>query len=177
MQVVDALIKADKDFDLVVIPGAGHGAAGTPYGTRRQLDFSPSTWSRRRAFPASRLRPLDVVRDGVWIGNAISYGPYRDGQRPVDRIHPTPRFSRTCGSWPATGSSCGCTDPTGPTEAIVRLIDAHDLDLQVMVGAWIAPEVRLDAAGAVVAARPELRADNRNRSTPRWPWPPRTPTW
>lgn len=39
MQVVNALIKADKDFDLVVIPGAGHGAAGTRYGKRRQRDF------------------------------------------------------------------------------------------------------------------------------------------
>ena len=39
MQVVDALIKADKDFDLLVIPGAGHGAAGTAYGKRRQKDF------------------------------------------------------------------------------------------------------------------------------------------
>lgn len=39
MQVVDALIRADKDFELLVIPGAGHGAAGTQYGTRRQRDF------------------------------------------------------------------------------------------------------------------------------------------
>ncbi|MEZ6197874.1 MAG: prolyl oligopeptidase family serine peptidase [Planctomycetota bacterium] len=39
MQVVDALVRADKDFDLLVIPGAGHGAAGTPYGRRRQRDF------------------------------------------------------------------------------------------------------------------------------------------
>jgi dipeptidyl aminopeptidase/acylaminoacyl peptidase len=39
MQVVNALVKADKDFDLVIIPGAGHGAAGTPYGRRRQEDF------------------------------------------------------------------------------------------------------------------------------------------
>ena len=39
MQVVNALIKADKDFDLLVIPGAGHGAAGTPYGARRQQDY------------------------------------------------------------------------------------------------------------------------------------------
>jgi len=39
MQVVDALIRADKDFDLLVIPGAGHGAAETPYGTRRRRDF------------------------------------------------------------------------------------------------------------------------------------------
>ena len=39
MQVVDALVKADKDFELLVIPGGGHGAAGSPYGRRRQRDF------------------------------------------------------------------------------------------------------------------------------------------
>lgn len=39
MQVVNALIKADKDFDLLVIPGADHGATGTPYGQRRLKDF------------------------------------------------------------------------------------------------------------------------------------------
>jgi dipeptidyl-peptidase 4 len=39
MQVVDALVRADKDFDLLVIPGAGHGAAETPYGNRRRQDF------------------------------------------------------------------------------------------------------------------------------------------
>lgn len=39
MQVVDALVRADKDFDLLVIPGAGHGAAETPYGRRRRADF------------------------------------------------------------------------------------------------------------------------------------------
>ncbi len=39
MQVVNALIKADKDFELVVIPGGGHGAGGGRYGQRRQRDF------------------------------------------------------------------------------------------------------------------------------------------
>jgi len=39
MQVVDALVKADKDFDLLIMPGVGHGAAETAYGSRRRLDF------------------------------------------------------------------------------------------------------------------------------------------
>ncbi len=39
MQVVNALIKADKDFELVVFPGANHGAGGSPYGVRRRMDF------------------------------------------------------------------------------------------------------------------------------------------
>jgi dipeptidyl aminopeptidase/acylaminoacyl peptidase len=38
MQVVNALIKADKDFDLLVIPNADHGQDGT-YGNRRRKDF------------------------------------------------------------------------------------------------------------------------------------------
>jgi dipeptidyl-peptidase-4 len=39
MQVVDALVKADKDFEMLVIPGTGHGSAETPYGSRRRADF------------------------------------------------------------------------------------------------------------------------------------------
>jgi len=39
MQVVDALIKADKDFDLLIVPGAGHGVGERPYASRRRMDF------------------------------------------------------------------------------------------------------------------------------------------
>lgn len=38
MQVVNALIKANKDFDLLVIPNADHGQDGA-YGDRRRKDF------------------------------------------------------------------------------------------------------------------------------------------
>ena len=38
MQVVNALIKANKDFEMLVIPGAGHGDGGA-YGIRRRRDF------------------------------------------------------------------------------------------------------------------------------------------
>jgi dipeptidyl-peptidase 4 len=37
-QLVDALIRADKDFDLLIVPGAGHGPGG-PYVTRRMWDY------------------------------------------------------------------------------------------------------------------------------------------
>jgi dipeptidyl aminopeptidase/acylaminoacyl peptidase len=38
MQVVNALIKANKTFDLLVLPGQGHTMGGT-YGTRKMYDF------------------------------------------------------------------------------------------------------------------------------------------
>lgn len=39
LQVVHALIQADKDFDLLYMPGVGHGALGTPYATRKMRAF------------------------------------------------------------------------------------------------------------------------------------------
>ncbi len=39
MQVVGALIAADKDFDFVIVPGAGHGIGESPYLVRRRQDF------------------------------------------------------------------------------------------------------------------------------------------
>jgi dipeptidyl aminopeptidase/acylaminoacyl peptidase len=39
MQVVNALEKADKDFELLVMTGSDHGSAESPYGIRRRRDF------------------------------------------------------------------------------------------------------------------------------------------
>lgn len=39
MQVAAALVRANKDFDLLVMPSTNHGAAETPYGSRRRMDF------------------------------------------------------------------------------------------------------------------------------------------
>jgi dipeptidyl aminopeptidase/acylaminoacyl peptidase len=39
MQVADALIRAGKDFDLIVFPGGGHGAGESPYGKRKRMEF------------------------------------------------------------------------------------------------------------------------------------------
>ncbi len=39
LQVANALIKAKKDFDLVVVPGAGHGVAGGEFGQYKLRHF------------------------------------------------------------------------------------------------------------------------------------------
>jgi hypothetical protein len=38
LQVCNALIKANKDYEFLMVPGAGHGMGGT-YGARRMQDF------------------------------------------------------------------------------------------------------------------------------------------
>ena len=53
MQVVNALIEADKDFDFMVVPGANHGSGGS-FGVRKRYDFfvrhllgvEPPDWNR-----------------------------------------------------------------------------------------------------------------------------------
>jgi dipeptidyl-peptidase 4 len=39
MQVSAALIRANKDFELIVLPSQGHGAGESPYAVRRRMDF------------------------------------------------------------------------------------------------------------------------------------------
>jgi len=38
-QVVNALNKAGKDYELLLVPGGQHGTGSSAYGRRRQLDF------------------------------------------------------------------------------------------------------------------------------------------
>jgi dipeptidyl aminopeptidase/acylaminoacyl peptidase len=37
--VADALIKAGKDFELVVIPGGGHGSGEVPWAAKKRAAF------------------------------------------------------------------------------------------------------------------------------------------
>ncbi len=39
LQVVDALIKADKDFEFIIVPGGGHGVGEKPYMRRKRIEF------------------------------------------------------------------------------------------------------------------------------------------
>jgi hypothetical protein len=60
MQVVNALVKAGKEFELVVIPGADHGA-GSPITQRKRNDFfvkylrgiEPPNWNDVPVNPAA----------------------------------------------------------------------------------------------------------------------------
>ncbi|MFH1763530.1 MAG: prolyl oligopeptidase family serine peptidase, partial [Gemmatimonadota bacterium] len=59
MQVVDALIEAEKDFDFLMVPGANHGSGGS-FGVRKRYDFfvrhlvgvEPPDWNRMVNRPA-----------------------------------------------------------------------------------------------------------------------------
>lgn len=47
LQVVDALIKANKDFEMIYAPGYGHGL-GDDYMTRKYMDFFVRTLKHKQ---------------------------------------------------------------------------------------------------------------------------------
>ena len=95
MRLVDALIKAGKDFELVVVPGANHGMGGA-YGQRRLRDFfvrhlldDGAERLRRHRRPSRRPRSAlprapDDCTPRIAASRVIELGarPGRDEQRP-----------------------------------------------------------------------------------------------
>jgi exo-beta-1,3-glucanase (GH17 family) len=127
--------------------GVGGGASGAEAAFAREEPFV--------------VRPFEPYSGSRWIGDAIAYGPYRDGQSP-DGPAPTRaqvredlhlmskrwRLLRTYGA-------------VGPPQTMLEVIREDGLDMRVMLGVWIAPEERRDTSGAVVEALPGARDGNR----------------
>ena len=112
MRLVDALIKADKDFELLVVPNANHGMGGA-YGQRRMRDFFVRhlLGTEPASSSASPARDVAAVRtDGVTSSApVVGAGPHRRSPaRSTWRTSPTTAAScavRSSGTR-STGRAC-----------------------------------------------------------------------
>ena len=86
--VVDELIKANKDFDLIMFPNRGHGFGSEPYMVRRRWDYFVRASARRRA--AGRIRNASAVGAGDATDGATPLG---DGSRHAAHRHVARDFS------------------------------------------------------------------------------------
>ena len=101
MRLVDALIKAGKDFELLVVPNANHGMGGA-YGQRRMNDFFVRHLLGSRA-RFCRHRPARTRRDRSRAADAVtSSAPFAG---PSPRTHRSPARSTWVTS-PTTAASC-----------------------------------------------------------------------
>ncbi|MBN1126647.1 MAG: prolyl oligopeptidase family serine peptidase [Sedimentisphaerales bacterium] len=73
MRFVDALIKADKDFELLIIPGSGHGSGGA-YGERRCREFlAHHLLKASQPDTNSQLPPEDLsVRNPSFLSESLN---------------------------------------------------------------------------------------------------------
>ena len=100
-----------------------HGASPTPKG---------------EVASASR-RPFAPMRAGKPLLAGISYGPFREGQRPGG---PNPSEAQILEDLKLLAPHFGMIrmySAMEPMETVLKTIAAHDLPIRVMVGAWIAP--------------------------------------
>jgi exo-beta-1,3-glucanase (GH17 family) len=85
-------------------------------------------------------RPLDPYRDGKWIGQGISYGPFRDGQRPggpsPTRAQMREDLELLRGRW----ALLRIYSADAVAEDLLSLLREERLPFKVLLGAWIAPD-------------------------------------
>jgi exo-beta-1,3-glucanase (GH17 family) len=101
--------------------------------------------------------------DGAWVGNAIAYGPHRDGQRPGEIDPSDDEIREDLDILARHWKLLRVYGSTGPAETLLNIIHDEQIDMRVMLGAWIAPEIRLDAEGNVIESLSDARAANREQ--------------
>ncbi len=147
------------------LAGAGGSAGASP----------PDPGTRNREPGRFEARPFPPPGLAGRFGDAVAYGPHRDGQYPGG---PAPSreeirqdlhlIARHWGLLRMYGAS-GPADATaggvpGPAETVLQVIRADGLGLKVMLGAWIAPQDGpveggdATAGGGAAANRRELEA-------------------
>jgi ABC-type sugar transport system substrate-binding protein len=89
LQVANALIRANKDFDFLYLPGQGHGPGGA-YGTRKRNDYfvkhllglEPPAWNAIDP-PATRTNGDPPPDEEAWLYEELPaprrLDPYWDG--------------------------------------------------------------------------------------------------
>lgn len=106
-------------------------------------------------------RPLSFDRGDEWVGNAVCYGPHRDGQGPDGDSPNREQLLEDLHILSEHWQAIRMYGSEGVTEDVLQLIEEHQIDMRVIVGAWIANEVVLDEKGQVVETRPDTVKSNR----------------
>ncbi|TWU29816.1 glycosyl hydrolase family 17 [Bythopirellula polymerisocia] len=109
---------------------SGQDSEGTSKDTLEEREFSPTL-------------------DGKWIGQGISYGPYREEESP-DGLQPTREeliedLAMLAQHW----NLLRMYGAGEAAEEVLKIIHEKKLPLKVMIGAWIVPEV--EAANPLLA--------------------------
>ena len=128
-------------------------AASPPPSERASLSESTSPVVAEAPPAELSRRGWPALGDGAPLLEGISYGPYREGQRPGGPDPSEAELREDLAILDARWQMIRVYSSRGPTEDILRLIAEEELELKVMLGAWIAP---LSEEGAAEANAEEV---------------------
>ncbi len=117
---------------------------------------SPATQSQT---PVTK-RPFVTTQDGRWIGNAICYGPHRDGQSPEGTSPNREQMLEDLLIISKHWSMLRMYGSRGASEEVLSLIRDEGLGLRVVLGAWVSTETQVDDQGQVVEKIADVMAAN-----------------
>lgn len=98
--------------------------------------FSVAGPARAETLPGGR-RPLTLELDGRWIGQGISFSPFRDGQEPGKTGPSEAEILADLRLVARYWNLLRMYDASDVTARTLRLIREHRLPLRVIVGAWV----------------------------------------
>jgi len=90
--------------------------------------------------PAGGRRPLNLKVNGRWIGNGVSFSPYRDGQEPGKAVPSDDEIVADLRLVARYWTFIRVYDTGAVTERTLKLIRQDKLPMRVVLGAWISPE-------------------------------------
>jgi exo-beta-1,3-glucanase (GH17 family) len=108
-----------------------------------------------------RVRALATQHAGRWIGRGISYGPYRDGQRPGGPLPTDAQLEEDLRILARHWRLIRLYGSRDVAENVLQIIRQHKLPLRVLVGAWIAQERITDQQGNLIGVDEAALAANR----------------
>ncbi len=119
----------------------------------------PDPYLREDPFIVRNFRPFN---GDVWIGNAVCYGPHRDGQRPGETEPSAAEIREDLELMLPHWNLLRVYGSAGFAETLLNVILDDGLDMKVVLGVWIAPNAaeanrhEVDTAIRLAAAFPEI---------------------
>ncbi len=111
--------------------------------------------------PVASRRPFSPFVEGRWIGNAICYGPYRDGQRPGGAVPTAAEIREDLHLMARHWSLLRTYGSSEFGRTLLAQIRASGIEMKVMLGVWIAAEQTREERGVLIEDLPGAAAANR----------------
>ena len=118
-------------------------------GIKKQLE---SGVSFKKESPFT-LRKFDPYLNGEWIGNAVSYGCYREGQAPGQKGPSEVEILEDLNIVKNYWNLIRIYGADDDAELILKIIQQHNLPIRVMVGVWLENEEKHPERNALNVAQ------------------------